>query len=99
MTLAIAQSAMADSANKDLGNPDKLRLVGGHFVGTEYHVTVHVDNDQDLTALDIPLRFAQPGDPMGLNRPTGGPPFRWVSRQVAQVKPGVFSIALCRCII
>jgi len=68
MTLAIAQTAMAGSANKDLGNPDKLRLTGGQFAGTEYHVSVQVDNDQDLTALDIPLRFGQPDDKITLDR-------------------------------
>jgi hypothetical protein len=30
-------------------------------------VTVHVDNDQGLTALDIPIRFGQPGDPIWLD--------------------------------
>jgi len=67
-TLAIAQTAMAGSANKDLGNPDILRLVGGHFDNGEYRVAVHVDNDEELAGLDIPLRFGQPGDSITLDR-------------------------------
>jgi hypothetical protein len=68
MILARAQFAVADSAREDPGNPDKLRLVGGHFDNGEYRVAVHVDNDEELAGMDIPLRFGQPGDAVTLDR-------------------------------
>jgi hypothetical protein len=66
--LAIAQLAMAGSASKDPGSPDKLRLAGRHFDNGEYRVAVHVDNDEELAGMDVPLRFGQPGDPITLDR-------------------------------
>lgn len=68
LALSVAQFAMADSPNKDPGSPDKLRLVGGHFDNGEYRVAVHVDNDEELAGLDIPLRFGKLGDAITLDR-------------------------------
>lgn len=52
----------------DLGSTDILRLSMAAPVNGETVVSVHVINDQPLAALDIPIRFGQPGDPTELLR-------------------------------
>jgi hypothetical protein len=53
---------------KDTGNKDVLRLSDAEFANGEWKVAVHVVNDEALAALDIPLRFGQPNEPIELVR-------------------------------
>jgi len=53
---------------KDTGNKDVLRLSDAEYVNGEWKVAVHVVNDEQLAALDIPLRFAQPNENIDLVR-------------------------------
>jgi hypothetical protein len=64
--IALGTCALAGAA--DTGKPDVLRLVGAMGADGEWVVSVHVINDEPLAALDIPLRFGQPGDPIELDR-------------------------------
>jgi hypothetical protein len=68
--LAIAVGAMLVSvaAAKDIGNRDILRLSDAVLEDGEWKVAVHVINDEALAALDIPLRYGQPGDGIELVR-------------------------------
>jgi hypothetical protein len=68
--LAIAVGAMLVSVAtaKDTGNRDVLRLSDAVLEDGEWKVAVHVINDEALAALDIPLRYGQPGDGIELVR-------------------------------
>jgi hypothetical protein len=68
LTLALAVSLFSVASAKDVGKQDVLRLSDAVVEGGEYKVAVHVINDQELAALDIPLRFGQAGDPIELVR-------------------------------
>jgi hypothetical protein len=65
--VAVALGLQVASAN-DLGNRDMLRLADTRYENGEYRVAVQVVNDKELAAMDIPLRFGQPGDPIRLDR-------------------------------
>jgi len=68
--LALALGAMFVSMvqAKDTGNKDVLRLSDAVYENGEWKVAVHVINDEQLAALDIPLRFAQPNENIDLVR-------------------------------
>jgi hypothetical protein len=68
--LALAVGVMLTSlaSAKDVGKRDVLRLSEAVLEDGEHKVAVHVINDEELAALDIPLRFGQPGDPIELVR-------------------------------
>jgi hypothetical protein len=53
---------------KDTGNKDVLRLSDAVYDKGEWKVAVHVINDEELAALDIPLRFGQPNENIDLVR-------------------------------
>jgi hypothetical protein len=53
---------------KDTGNKDVLRLSNAVLENGEWKVAVHVINDEELAALDIPLRFGQPNENIELVR-------------------------------
>jgi hypothetical protein len=53
---------------KDTGNKDVLRLSKAVLENGEWKVAVHVINDEELAALDIPLRFGQPNENIELVR-------------------------------
>ena len=73
LTLALAVSLLSAASAKDVGRQDLLRLSDAVVEGGEYKVAVHVINDEELAALDIPLRFGQAGDPIELLRVEFGP--------------------------
>jgi hypothetical protein len=68
--LAVALGAFMVSlaVAKDTGNRDVLRLSDAVYDNGEWKVAVHVVNDEQLAALDIPLRFAQPNENIDLVR-------------------------------
>jgi hypothetical protein len=68
LALAVGVSLMSMAYAKDIGKRDVLRLSDAVPEGGEYKVAVLVFNDEELAALDIPLRFGQPGDPIELVR-------------------------------
>jgi hypothetical protein len=68
LTLALAVSLLSVASAKDVGSKDVLRLSDAVVEGGEYKVAVHVINDEELAALDIPLRFGRAGDPIELVR-------------------------------
>ena len=63
----MAQSTFAATPTEDLGARDTLRLSEARIVIGEFRVDIQVHNDQELAAMDIPLRFGQPGDPITLD--------------------------------
>jgi len=68
-TMLLASAVLVGPAfGKDLGAPDILRLSEKSRANGMSIVAVQVINDQRLTALDIPIRFGQPGDPIQLVR-------------------------------
>lgn len=68
--LAVALGAMFVSMvqAKDTGNKDVLRLSDAVLENGEWKVAVNVINDEELAALDIPLRFGQPNENIDLVR-------------------------------
>jgi len=68
LALAVCVSLMSLAYAKDVGKRDVLRLSAAVLENGEYKVAVQVFNDEELAALDIPLRFGQPGDPIELVR-------------------------------
>jgi hypothetical protein len=68
LALAVGVSLMSLAYAKDVGKRDVLRLSDVVLEDGEYKVAVHVINDEELAALDIPLRFGQSGDPIELVR-------------------------------
>lgn len=68
MTLVAYTTLLSPAFGSDMGTPDILRLSETRRGQGEATVAVHVINDQRLSALDIPLRFGQPGDPIELTQ-------------------------------
>jgi hypothetical protein len=68
LALAVGVSLMSLAYAKDVGKRDVLRLSDVVLEDGEYKVAVHVINDEELAALDVPLRYGQPGDPIELVR-------------------------------
>lgn len=68
LAVVVAALGFQSAVASDLGNRDMLRLTDTRFENGEYRVAVEVVNDQELAAMDIPLRFGQPGDPIQLDR-------------------------------
>jgi len=66
--LAVTVCFVTDTAGRDLGKPDVLRVTDARGVGDCWSVGLDVINDQPLAGMDIPLRFGQPGDPIELVR-------------------------------
>jgi len=67
-TLIVAVILVAPAFGRDLGSPDILKLSETNHENGVAYVAVQVINDQGLTALDIPIRFGQIGDPIQLVR-------------------------------
>ena len=59
---------LSTAVAKDTGNRDILRLADARTDNGEFKVAVQVENDEELAALDIPVRFGNPGDPITLER-------------------------------
>jgi hypothetical protein len=68
LAVAVAALGLQAAVASDQGNRDILRLTDTRNENGEFKVAVQVVNDQDLAAMDIPLRFGQPGDPIRLDR-------------------------------
>lgn len=68
LAVVVAALGFQSAVASDLGNRDMLRLTDTRLENGEYRVAVEVINDQELAAMDIPLRFGQPGDPIQLDR-------------------------------
>jgi hypothetical protein len=68
LALAVGVSLISLAHASDVGKRDVLRLSDVVLEDGEYKVAVQVYNDEELAALDIPLRFGQPGDPIELVR-------------------------------
>jgi hypothetical protein len=68
LVLALGAMFVSMAQAKDTGNKDVLRLSDAVFENGELKVAVNVINDEQLAALDIPLRFAQPNENIDLVR-------------------------------
>jgi hypothetical protein len=68
VALAVAGMLVPQALAKDTGSRDILRLSNAVLEDGEWKVAVHVINDQELAALDIPVRFGRAGDPIELLR-------------------------------
>jgi hypothetical protein len=68
MVLALGTFFVSAAVAKDTGNKDVLRLSDAVPDNGEWKVAVHVINDEELAALDIPLRFGQPNENIDLVR-------------------------------
>jgi hypothetical protein len=68
MVLALGTFLVSAAVAKDTGNRDVLRLSNAVYDNGEWKVAVHVINDEELAALDIPLRFGQPNENIDLVR-------------------------------
>jgi len=68
LVLALGAMFVSMAHAKDTGNKDVLRLSDAVFENGEWKVAVNVINDEQLAALDIPLRFAQPNENIDLVR-------------------------------
>jgi hypothetical protein len=68
VALAVAGMLVPQALARDTGSRDILRLSDAVLEGDEWKVAVHVINDQELAALDIPIRYGQAGDPIELVR-------------------------------
>lgn len=68
LALALGAFMVSLAVAKDTGNRDVLRLSDAVYDNGEWKVAVHVINDEQLAALDIPLRFAQPNENIDLVR-------------------------------
>lgn len=70
MLLALAAGILLVAAvsAKDIGNRDILRLADALLEDGEWKVAVHVINDEELAALDIPIRYGAEGDGIELVR-------------------------------
>jgi hypothetical protein len=62
LALAVGVMLVSAAAAKDVGNRDILRLTDVVADNGTFKVAVDVINDEELAALDIPIRFGQPGD-------------------------------------
>lgn len=68
LVLALGAMLVSVVQAKDTGNKDVLRLSDAVYENGEWKVAVHVVNDEQLAALDIPLRFGQPNENIDLVR-------------------------------
>jgi len=68
LAVAVVMVGLSAAVAKDTGSRDLLRLANARMDNGEYFVEVQVINDQELAAMDIPLRFGNPGDPITLDR-------------------------------
>jgi hypothetical protein len=68
LVLALGAMFASVAQAKDTGNKDVLRLSDAVLENGEWKVAVHVINDEELAALDIPLRFGQPNENIDLVR-------------------------------
>jgi len=68
LALAVGTLLVSGALAKDTGNRDVLRLSDAVYSNGEWKVAVHVINDEQLAALDIPLRFGQPNENIDLVR-------------------------------
>lgn len=68
VALAVAGMLVPQALAKDTGSRDILRLSNAVLEEGEWKVAVHVINDQELAALDIPIRYGRAGDPIELVR-------------------------------
>jgi hypothetical protein len=68
MVLALGTFVVSAAVAKDTGNKDVLRLSDAVFDNGEWKVAVHVINDEELAALDIPIRYGQPNENIDLVR-------------------------------
>jgi len=68
LVLALGAMFASVAQAKDTGNKDVLRLSDAVLENGEWKVAVHVINDEELAALDIPLRFGQPNEDIELLR-------------------------------
>jgi hypothetical protein len=68
LVLALGTFFVSAAVAKDTGNKDVLRLSDAVSDNGEWKVAVHVINDEELAALDIPLRFGQPNENIDLVR-------------------------------
>lgn len=68
MVLALGTFFVSAAVAKDTGNKDVLRLSDAVYDNGEWKVAVHVINDEELAALDIPLRYGQPNENIDLVR-------------------------------
>lgn len=66
LALAVGVLCVSAAVAKDAGNRDILRLTDVRFENGVFKVAVEVINDQELAALDIPIRFGNPGDAISL---------------------------------
>ena len=57
LVLALGAMFVSMAHAKDTGNKDVLRLSDAVFENGEWKVAVNVINDEQLAALDIPLRY------------------------------------------
>jgi len=62
LALAVGVLCVSAAVAKDVGNRDILRLTDVRSENGTFKVAVEVINDQELAALDIPIRFGQPGE-------------------------------------
>lgn len=62
LALAVGLMLVSAATAKDVGNRDILRLTDVRADNGTFKVAVEVINDEELAALDIPIRFGQPGD-------------------------------------
>jgi hypothetical protein len=74
LALAVGVSCVSAAVAKDVGNRDILRLTDVRQENGTFKVAVEVINDEELAALDIPIRFGQPGDGITLEK------VEWASR-------------------
>lgn len=68
LAVAVGAFLVSVAVAKDTGNKDVLRLSDAVKDNGEWKVAVHVVNDEELAALDIPLRFGQPNENIDLVR-------------------------------
>lgn len=68
LAVAVVLVGLSAAVAKDMGSKDVLRLANARIDNGEFYVEVQVINDQELAAMDIPLRFGNPGDPISLER-------------------------------
>jgi hypothetical protein len=68
LAVAVGTMLLSTAVAKDTGNRDILRLADARTDDGEFKVAVQVVNDEELAALDIPVRFGNPGDPITLER-------------------------------
>jgi len=68
MAVVVGAFMVSVAVAKDTGNKDVLRLSEAVQDNGEWKVAVHVINDEELAALDIPLRFGQPNENIDLVR-------------------------------